>query len=152
MLCHVREPEKFIKEAFRVLDSEGCIVVFDGDYATTTVATDDSDPLQNCVNAWLEAFVYDPWLIRRLSKLIKSIGFIINSTNGYSYIKTSEPGYMLIVIDRGVDVLADSGSINMDKAEALKAEACRRVENGEFFGHIAYASFIAQKPIFCPIL
>jgi hypothetical protein len=30
-------------------------------------------------------------------------------------------------------------------AAALKAEARRRVEAGTFFGHIAYASLIAQK-------
>ena len=30
--------------------------------------------------------------------------------------------------------------------DALKAEARRRADSGEFFGHIAYASVIARKP------
>ena len=31
-------------------------------------------------------------------------------------------------------------------ADALKAEARRRVAAGEFFGHIAYASLIGRRP------
>jgi hypothetical protein len=57
----------------------------------------------------------------------------------------SSAGYMLAIIDRGADALAASGGIALETADALKAEARRRSDAGEFFGHIAYASLIAQK-------
>ena len=53
---------------------------------------------------------------------------------------------MLTIVERGVDILRASGQIGEDTSAALKAEARRRVEVGEFFGYIAYVSLIARKP------
>jgi hypothetical protein len=52
---------------------------------------------------------------------------------------------MLTIADRGADVLAAEGRIGADLAQALKAEARRRVEDGCFFGSIAYGSLVARK-------
>jgi ubiquinone/menaquinone biosynthesis C-methylase UbiE len=50
-LCHVPGPERALAEGFRVLRPGGWLAIFDGDYATTTVAAGDSDPLQACADA-----------------------------------------------------------------------------------------------------
>jgi hypothetical protein len=52
---------------------------------------------------------------------------------------------MLAIVDRGADALLAGGRITLEVSTALKAEARRRSDAGEFFGHIAYASLIAQK-------
>ena len=57
----------------------------------------------------------------------------------------SSDGYMFAIVDRGADALLASGRITLEAADALKAEARRRSDAGEFFGHIAYASLIATK-------
>jgi hypothetical protein len=57
----------------------------------------------------------------------------------------SSDGYMLAIIDRGADALLAGGRISVEAADALKTEARRRSDAGEFFGHIAYASLIARK-------
>ncbi|MGH7348921.1 MAG: hypothetical protein ACREI6_02815, partial [Candidatus Rokuibacteriota bacterium] len=62
------------------------------------------------------------------------------------FVETAEGGYMLTIVDRGVDILRIAGRIGDGAAAALKAEARRRVESREFFGHIAYASVTARKP------
>ena len=65
---------------------------------------------------------------------------------GYSYVEApSSDGYMLSIVDRGAEVLLDTGRIDVDAADALKAEARRRSDEGEFFGHIAYASLVARR-------
>ena len=69
-LCHVQKPEKVLAEAFRVLRPNGRLAVFDGDYAGATVATGDFDPLEVCIHAFLDGFVHDRWLVRRLPALI----------------------------------------------------------------------------------
>jgi SAM-dependent methyltransferase len=56
-----------------------------------------------------------------------------------------DPGYVLTLIDRGADTLVASGGLGDAAADALKAEARRRVTAGEFVGHIAYASLIATR-------
>jgi hypothetical protein len=63
----------------------------------------------------------------------------------HGYTQTTEPQYMLTIIDRGADVLASAGNIGAEQAAALKNEARRRVKEGEFFGHISFISLIARK-------
>ena len=144
-LCHIPYPEKALAEAYRVLRSDGYLAVFDGDYATITVANGAIDPLQQCVEFFMEHFIHDIWLIRRLPKIINEIGFAMRQFQSYGYVENSDPSYMLTIVDRGADTLVAHKKISEVFASALKSEARCRVEAHEFFGHIAYASLIAQK-------
>jgi ubiquinone/menaquinone biosynthesis C-methylase UbiE len=146
-LCHVPEPELMLHEAVRVLRPGGCLAVFEGDYATATLATRAGDPLDACADAFREHYVHDPWLVRRLPALLRGADVQLQSARSYGYVETSKPGFMLASwVDLGADALAASGRIGADMAAALKAEARRRVTSGEYFGHIAYMSLVARKP------
>lgn len=145
-LCHVPGPEQALDEACRVLRPGGTLVIFDGDYTTVTVATAEYDPLQSAVDIMTRNFVENIWLTRQLPKLISARGLKINSYRSHGYTRVSEPAYFLTLIDRGVDLLVGSGTVGENQADSLRAEASRRVEAGEFFGHISYVSMIAGKP------
>jgi hypothetical protein len=97
------------------------LAVFDGDYATITVALGDPDPLQGCIEAVKAEFLHDAWLVRRLPVLLRSVGFELFGARSYGYLQTSDPDYLLTLVDRGADP-------------------------GEFFGFIGFASFLAHKP------
>lgn len=145
LLCHVPEPESVLAEAARVLRPGGWLAVFDGDYATASVALNDHDPLQCCVEKIVANLVHDPWIVRRLTTLGERAGFEIVSFRGHGYAQTREATYLLTLVDRGADSLAASG-IGAPLADALKAEARRRVAASQFYGQIAYASLIARSP------
>jgi ubiquinone/menaquinone biosynthesis C-methylase UbiE len=145
-LCHVPQPERLIGEATRVLKPHGWLAVFEGDYATATVATGTFDPLQTCVEAFRENFVHDPWLVRRLPQLLEAEGLDVMPMRSHGYVEATVSGYMLTWIDRGADVLAQTGRIGKEHAEALKVEARRRNETKSWFGHIAFASVLTRKP------
>jgi ubiquinone/menaquinone biosynthesis C-methylase UbiE len=145
-LSHVPQPQLLVGEAHRVLRPGGWLAIFDGDYATATVARSPTDPLQACVEAFLSGFVHDPWLMRRLPQLVEAMGFADASMQGHGYVEAPQAGYMLTWIERGADALVAAGCIDASTAEALKAEGRRRSGAREWFGHIAFASLIGTKP------
>jgi SAM-dependent methyltransferase len=145
-LTHIPSPERALAEAFRVLAPSGRLGIFDGDYATTTVALGDHDPLQRCVDAMIAGSVTDRWLARRLPLLARAAGFEVERLRSHGFVETTDAVYMLTIVDRGADVLAGSGQISAAAAAELKREARRRAGAGTFFGHIAYVSLVAARP------
>ena len=145
-LCHIPQPDRVLAEASRVLRPDGNLAVCDGDYVTITVALGDCDPLQECIEAVKVAFINDLWLVRRLPDLLRSVGFEVRGSRSHGYLQTSDPDYMLTLVDRGADTLAAWGRIGPDLCASLKAEARRRADADEFFGVIGYTSLIARKP------
>ena len=145
-LCHLSEPRKALEEAFRVLRPGGWLAIFDGDYASTTFGTGTLDPLQICAESFRAHFIHDSWLARRTPMLAQAVGFRVVSYRSHGYTEAASPDYTLTIVDRGADALLSSGQIGPGLAEALKAEARRRDESHQFFGHISYTSLVAQKP------
>jgi ubiquinone/menaquinone biosynthesis C-methylase UbiE len=146
VLSHIPDAAGALAEAARVTAAGGTLAVFDGDYATTTVALGDHDPLQACADAAMAALVHDRYLVRRLGTLVREAGWAEARLRSHGYVENEDPGYILTLIDRGADTLVAAGELGAGAADALKAEARRRVDAGEFFGHIAYASLVARRP------
>lgn len=144
-LCHVPNAEKALAEAYRVLRTGGKMTVFDGDYATTTFAIGDHDPLEQCADAVISALVHDRWLVRKLPRLVRTAGLALERFDSHGYLQSTEPDYLLTLLDRGADALVGWNRIDADMASALKNEARRRVDAGEFFGFIGFASLVANR-------
>ena len=146
LLTHVPAPDAILGEAFRVLKPGGSLGLCDGDFSTASLQTGPSDPLEACTQAFVENFVNDRWLVRRMSALAQNAGFDVRPIRSYGLIETISPGLTMSWVDRGADALSAQNRIGTELAEALKAEGRRRADAGTFFGYMAYAALTAQKP------
>jgi len=145
VLTHIPEPKTVLSEASRVLKSNGWIGVCDGDFSTATLSIGGIDPLDACAKAFVEGFVTDPWMVRRMSNLAQEAGFEVFPQRSYGLVETLSPGLTLSWVDRGADLLVNQGRISAALGEALKAEGRHRVAMKKFFGYMAYASLVARK-------
>jgi ubiquinone/menaquinone biosynthesis C-methylase UbiE len=125
-LSHIPGVEQALAEAFRVLRRPGWLAAFDGDYATTTVALGEHDPLQVCASATMANSVNDRYLMRRLPALVRQRGFEIEQFRSHGFVDMSSGGYMITVVERGVDILLSLRQIGEETAQALKTEVLRR--------------------------
>jgi len=145
ILTHVPDPQQILSEASRVLKKDGILGVCDADFATATLCSVDLDPLEVCCKAFVENYVTDKYLVRKMSSLVQNAGFKIQPLRSYGLVETLSPGLTLSWIDRGADALTQDGTISAEFAGAMKVEGKRRADSGQFFGYMAYASLIAHK-------
>ncbi len=144
-LCHIPGPEKVLEEVFRVLRNDGLLVIFDGDYASTSFSIGDNDPLEAVARAAVDVIAHDRWIVRKLPGLLRKAGFDVIGSRGYAYNAACDAEYMLTILDRGADALEASGTISANLALALKDEGRLRAEQGNFFGLITYGKLHAKK-------
>ena len=146
VLTHVADAAQVVTEAARVLRPGGTLAIYDGDFTTMSAALFDGDPLQACMEAFLDGNVNDRYLARRLRPLVVAAGFVPGETRSHGHLDTADPELTLGWLDKGVGYMAAAGRIDHAAGLALKAEARRRIAAGTFYGYMNYVSLISRKP------
>lgn len=145
LLTHVPGPEGVLAEVHRVLRPGGRVAVYDGDFTTMSVATRDHDPLQACIDAFVNDNVHDRWLVRRLPAMLRAGGFEPGAPRSHGHLDCDEPVLTLGWTLRGAFYLRQRGVIDQAQADAYEAEARQRIADGTFYGYMNYVSITGRK-------
>ena len=145
LLSHVPDQSAILDETRRLLKSSGQLAVCDADFSKTSVAFGDGDPLQACVEVWLEGNVTDRWLSPRLPGLLKSKEFEVKIFRGHNRVDIAGISTGPIWVNMGADAMVKRGLIGEAAAEALKQECQRRIDDGQFYAALPFVTAIAQK-------
>lgn len=145
LVSHLDDPGSALGEAARVTRKGGAIVVFDGDYASSTLETADPDRAAEIDNAMIEATVTQPRVMRRLPRLAKEAGLSVERCFSYLIAEAGEPDFFAGLVQTIGPMLVSSGVTSEEEAAAISEDLRATADEGTFFGACSYYGYVLRK-------
>lgn len=147
LISHVADPRQVLGEAWRLLrPGAGRVVVFDGDYASITFATDAADGGEASDRAVQATVAANPRVLRLMPRLLAEAGFALVSSRGYvvadvgraDFFAPSVASYRVLLPRAGVMSEAEAAAF-ADGLELASAQT-RFFAASNFYTYIARAN------------
>lgn len=146
LVSHLDDPDAALNEAARATRPGGAIVVFDGDYASSTLETADAKRAAEIDNAMIEATVTQPRVMRRLPRMAGAAGLSVEKCFSYLIAEVGKPDFFAGLVDTIGPMLLSSGVSTEDEAAVISADLKTAVAEGTFFGACNYYGYVLRKP------
>jgi SAM-dependent methyltransferase len=143
LISHVAEPATVLAEARRKLRSGGRVVIFDGDYASTTFATDAADGGETTDRIVQKALIAHPRVMRAMPRMLVAQGLELVWTRGWLAMDIGRADFTGPGLPSLRVLLPHAGVMTQAEADAYVDGLERASAENQFFGGYAFYAFIA---------
>ncbi|MGK9171373.1 methyltransferase domain-containing protein [Inquilinus limosus] len=147
LISHVAEPATVLAEARRLLRPGGRLVVFDGDYASTTFATDAPDGGAATDRIVQEALIAHPRVMRAMPRLLVEAGFALRWSRGWLAMDIGQADVTAPGLPSLRVLLPRTGAMTQSEADAYVDGLERASAENRFFGGYALYACIATRGV-----
>lgn len=150
VLCHVPGREQVLRGLRRVVRPGGHVLIVDGDYASNQLAHPDRALTERIIAAWRGQVVDDPWLVRRLGRLLVNADLDIEAVRGHVHVELGRVSEQASFIWRwslfALKQALAAGAVTEDEGERWLADLRGLHAEGGLFGSVSYVSVLARRP------
>lgn len=135
-----------LAEARRVIKEGGRILLKDSDLCSWSLTLGPTDPLTPPVETLLGAWSSTRYLCRMFPSMLESAGFAADKLTVHNVLNDTEDTYgFKYVLLRSIKMFYTTGNCSRELADALVAEAKRRVRDKKFQCLLSYGACIGYK-------
>jgi SAM-dependent methyltransferase len=146
LVSHVAYPAEVLAQGRRLLRPDsGRLVVFDGDYASFTFATDAPDGGEATDRAVQAMVVANPRVMRLMPRLLAGAGFDLLWSRGYLTADIGRADFFAPSVASFRVLLPKAGTMSEVKAAAFADELERASAEGRFFGASNFYAYLARR-------
>ncbi|WP_270937487.1 methyltransferase domain-containing protein [Falsiroseomonas oryzae] len=146
LISHVADPSAVLAEGRRLLrPGAGRLVVFDGDYASMTFATDARDGGEATDLAVQRGIVAQPRVMRAMPRLLAEAGLELAWSRGYLMADIGRMDFWQAGIASFRVLLPKAGVLPAEEANAFVDALERAAAENRFFGASAFYAYLARR-------
>lgn len=145
LVSHVAQPEEVLAEGRRLLKpGTGRLVIFDGDYASLTFATDAPDGGEASDRAVHKGLIAQPRVMRAMPHLLADAGLNLVWSHGYVVADIGRMDFWAPSLASQRVLLPKSGAMTAAEANAFVDGQERASRENRFFAASNFYTYIAQ--------
>lgn len=145
LVSHVANPSEIIAAAGRAVRPGGIVVVFDGDYQSITLGSEDGTGGAELSEAMIGGLFTSPTVMREMPWIARRHGLGVDRTFGYVLSEIGYADFFAGALAHLPVLLPRSGIADEAAVEDWVATQTRYAEEGTFFGAINFYTYLLRR-------